>query len=382
MGYCTKRSNTNNIVYSFITLYLLLGTFFSSLSFLSFIDEISTLLIICYIFTKKNKTLFRNKEFYFFILIFIFYYIYSILYSANHNIIAITLDAFQQIKPFIAFYAIKIIGFESKPHSSIKQLSIFLACLSFIIYIISGPYVFFNHPANYGNTIFIFGLTSFYFSHRNPRDKKIFILILILGLLCNRSKYYAEFLIATYLLFFNKEHIKFNIKYLCILIPLGIIGYWIIESKFNLYLNGLETGEARTILYAIMPTIFIDYFPFGSGFASFATWFSGVYYSPLYEQYNIQYIYGISEDYYDFIADTYFPALAEFGIIGVLLFFIFWKKRYKEAKSNKNIINYQISVLIISYFLIESFAAPTFVTNYAIIPMIIIASTCNYGKNT
>ena len=69
--------------------------------------------------------------------------------------------------------------------------------------------------------------------------------------------------------------------------------------------------------------ILADYFPFGSGFATYGTFASGVHYSDIYAQYGMDNIYGLTKSYYSFVADTYYPSLAQFGVVGVCLFFLF-----------------------------------------------------------
>lgn len=62
-------------------------------------------------------------------------------------------------------------------------------------------------------------------------------------------------------------------------------------------------------------TILFDYFPFGSGLASFASFPSAENYSSLYYEYGLNNIGGLSPDMPDFICDAFYPTLAQFGII-------------------------------------------------------------------
>ena len=76
-------------------------------------------------------------------------------------------------------------------------------------------------------------------------------------------------------------------------------------------------------------TILFDYFPFGSGLASFASFPSAENYSSLYYEYGLNNIGGLSPDMPDFICDAFYPTLAQFGIIGVILFITFWVYTYR-----------------------------------------------------
>ena len=114
----------------------------------------------------------------------------------------------------------------------------------------------------------------------------------------------------------------------------------------------------------------MDYFPFGSGFASFATYSSGEFYSKIYVQYGIENVWGMSRDFYSFIADTYYPSLAQFGIIGIILYISFWiyilKKAISFNKGYKQTKLLTIVLLIVAYFAIEGTTDSTFTTHRCI----------------
>ena len=109
-------------------------------------------------------------------------------------------------------------------------------------------------------------------------------------------------------------------------------------SKMRLYFgigDSLESVPegfiARAMLYVTFPEILKDYFPFGSGFASFGSYASGVYYSDIYAQYGLENVKGMTKLNYSYIADTYYPCLAQFGIVGILLYFSFFFYVVKKA---------------------------------------------------
>ena len=59
--------------------------------------------------------------------------------------------------------------------------------------------------------------------------------------------------------------------------------------------------------------ILYDYFPFGSGLASFGTFASAEYYSPTYAVYGLDHLWGLSKEMPTFICDAFYPELAQFG---------------------------------------------------------------------
>ena len=74
-----------------------------------------------------------------------------------------------------------------------------------------------------------------------------------------------------------------------------------------------------------------DYFPFGTGFGTFGSFISGVDYSPVYEIYKIDHIYGMTRELANAISDNYWPMiLGQAGIIGFLCMLSIWICLYKK----------------------------------------------------
>jgi hypothetical protein len=133
---------------------------------------------------------------------------------------------------------------------------------------------------------------------------------------------------------------------------------------------------ARFALYYITPDILRDYFPLGSGFASFATHSSGVYYSDIYSHYGLDGVYGITKSNPNFISDTFYPALAQFGVIGIGFFILFWSyiirrafKGYQRSGDSKSLI---VILLIISFIAIESTTSATFIAQGGFVSMMLL----------
>ena len=87
-------------------------------------------------------------------------------------------------------------------------------------------------------------------------------------------------------------------------------------------------------------------------------------------------MHGLTEKDPKFIADTYYPALAQFGIVGVILFFSFWLIQTKKLMNlyiKANIKNFVIGILIISFFLIECTSDATITHNRGLFLMMLLA---------
>ncbi|HIX21793.1 MAG TPA: O-antigen ligase domain-containing protein, partial [Candidatus Parabacteroides faecavium] len=173
-----------------------------------------------------------------------------------------------------------------------------------------------------------------------------------------------------------------NISIIILTLTVIIFLAW---NKIELYfLQGL-TGEkekdliARFVLYSTSIDIFKDYFPFGSGFASFATHASGAYYSDIYSEYGIESVWGLSKNGWEFIADTYYPSLAQFGIAGIIFYCSFWiyilKKAFIFFLKTKNAKYITIALLITGYIAIENIADASITSNRGLFMMMTLGLT-------
>lgn len=118
--------------------------------------------------------------------------------------------------------------------------------------------------------------------------------------------------------------------------------------------------------------ILLDYFPFGCGLGSFGTYASATYYSPVYEAYGLNHLWGLSKDMPIFICDAFYPGLAQFGIAGILLYLFFWYNIVRKSASKPTQINVCIWMVFL-FFLIEGIADSTFTHNRGLFILIILA---------
>ena len=158
---------------------------------------------------------------------------------------------------------------------------------------------------------------------------------------------------------------------------------YVAKDKIELYFitGGFGGGRSEEDLYARMALyyfsipIFLQYIPFGSGFASYGTYASGVYYSKLYNRFGMDHLYGLTESNPNFVADTYYPVLAQFGFVGVALFFSFWiyltsqaMKAYRVGMKKESIL----VLLIVFFFAIESTSDATITHNRGLFIMMLL----------
>lgn len=373
----------NKHFYSLFILTLIMGVILYGITNFQSIDEICCILLFCLflymMFNTKDWTI--NKTFLHVIFIFIFYLCYSLFIHSNSTK-GIFMDFIIQLKPYIALFCTYQLcpSFNDKQSIILRQLCLLLW---FILLPIGITGIFYHkiftitmaHASNFASAVAALALLYLYTSKNTPRDRLIFILMLSLGLISGRAKFYGFFAFSSVAIIYlsNASNIKLNLKNILLFFILFSFIIFIAKDKISLYfLQGIsESSEkdyvARFALYVTSLQIFTDYFPFGSGFGSFATHASGVYYSPTYAEYQIDGIWGISKSYKSFISDTYYPSLAQFGITGLCLFIYFWIYIFKKAiiyfKKTRDVNLTILTIVIIGYFAIENVADATFTSN-------------------
>ena len=232
----------------------------------------------------------------------------------------------------------------------------------------------FNHPSRFATTATINGMIYYYACDKIERKDFIKLILMVgVGLFSTRTKFYGFYFIFCIYLYANLKNYKFtfSIKNLFILSVILCATLYLCWTKIDYYfIEGAFDSEeafARPILYFTSGSIFKDYFPFGSGLASFATFYSGEYYSKIYSEYDIENYWGISEDNCTFIADTFYPSIAQLGIVGIILYigFFYWifRKIIKNSYGTKFQNSLKLSYLILIFLIIESTSDSTFCQN-------------------
>lgn len=393
---------SDNILFLFLFM-LIFGILLYGFIGFDYTDELCALGLFIifgiYLFTTPNWSF--NKGFLFTIGIFIFYICYS-FYIRSNTKIAILADATVQIKPYLAFFCIYSMMPQLNDRQKKLLQSVCLLCWIILIPIgIAGAIneqtlrMTMGHPAYFAAAVTCLSLTYLYCSKFSINEKIIFIIMLALGILSGRSKFYGFFTFSFFVIFYFSaiKQFKLNLKNGIILTLMIIVMLFVAWKKIDLYfyhaMTSVDESEkdmiARYVLYATFPQILTDYFPFGSGFASFGTFYSGAYYSNIYVEYGIDNVWGMTKNHYNFVADTFYPSLAQFGIIGILLYLFFWiyilKKaiQYNKKVQNKKYIS--IALMIIGFFAIEGTTDSTFTTHRGFYVLMLLGLILSDLKN-
>lgn len=375
----TKDNKLILAIYVISVSYIVFTPFVKSFSY---VDELSTLFLGGYIlFTIP---ILRKKEFLLVLSILFFYLIYSFYLHIN-KYQAIILDLLLFLKPFICFYSMYYlhVSWTNKFKRILKRIFLFFGIYCWCIL----PFIenIYSNTAAFYPACILSSISYLYFSPQKKKNWYIALFLLLPGLFTFRSKFNTELICFIYLGFFLKGKFTLSIKYIIAILILIIFSIYINWTKFSLYFfAGEEDGIARTTFYYTAIKILADYFPLGSGLGSFGSEAAARYYSPLYYKYGVDSVYGMSPlDYGEssnFLVDTFYPILAEFGVIGIILYIIFWMKRWNAANILFN-HNYRIFLFLFFFMIIENIANSAFISPISVSIMMLLGLTFSDSNN-
>ena len=323
-------------------------------------------------YSNRNNTRIKN-EYKAYIGIMIAYVFYSFLVKINTTE-AIFYDLQQQLRPYLIFYSTYILAprLNKKQYNKIITVAL-ISNILFVLLTLAGIRV-----GSFGLTTPVIAQGSllcgllYYLNNdiHNKQKARIALLILSLGLVCGNSKFIGEYVVFIAVIFFLHQKLQFNsLKTNLLITLLGVIVLFFTWTKFDAYyVSGFQAEnisdlDARPAYYrTAVEIIFKDYIPFGSGLASFATATCAKYYSPLYYQYGLNSIWGLSPQHPMFIADAFYPTLAQYGLVGVILFIIFWIRRYKEIYAISELKYYKVGFLCMFALFLESVADTSYLS--------------------
>ena len=372
-------------------------------SILRYLDEIVALLsipaLLYYLINKKRKFVFRknNLSFFMFQVTLIVVGLYS-SYTLKYQPINIVFSDLLLVNKFfmayifsrLFFYDDFIDNFRDKIYIHVKVIVIALLILTIFNYVfaiwpasyrfsIMTNKLFYEHPTYLASIcIFLISLL-FLIADKNISRYNFLFLILILILISTfRFKAIGACLFIVYL----AKNIKKNFKKISIS-KITIIGFLLVLlcwDQISYYYIDLNSS-ARNVLTETSFKIAKDYFPLGTGFGTYGSYFSGVSYSPVYYMYNISHVYGISKNYSSFLSDTFWPmVLGQFGIIGLFCFIMLLKNIFSRIQNSFDIHNVHIYIskmICFIYLLISSTSESAYVNSLSIPLAIIIGIKYN-----
>ena len=356
-------------------------------------DEIFTVLLLFYAMAKQHflvKDKKRSKEINIYIALMIFYLLYSLVIKVTTPR-GVMLDFLQQLRPYAVFYLTWMLAPQFSPKQ--KKYIKWIMLLSFFGYLFAfkfkpslvTPYGG-AESAALGQIALCCAMVYYLFSKQTTKNRNIAILIMLLGLASGKSKYFGECVCFIALVMFVKSRIKFtSVSTLLKLAALSAVVIFFTWTKFNAYyVEGFQEDAqemARPITYQTgMKIMFHDYIPFGSGLGSFGTAAAAKEYSPIYYKYHLDEIWGLNPENPMFLADAFYPTLAEYGIVGLFFFLWFWKRRLWEANKIPNLIYYRMALMCILALALESTADSSYLSGKGMGYFMILALCLNSAR--
>jgi hypothetical protein len=342
------------------------------------IDVLTLFLLMVAVSAKILKNYTIPKYFLILFTVICFY----LLYSFYLNIVpykAILSDVLQ-FKPFLIFFMTYYL-FErvsERQKQFIRYACYFNIFLMILIVLTFSEFrAIMHNRTDITLTATITGLVYLWSSPQKKRNIIIAIMIFSIGLLTGRAKMYGFYLVAlSVLLFLNKTKIELSKKTIAMLIILVPIITFVNYSKIMDHFIEASALSIRPFLYIGAWNTLNEYFPFGSGFATYASQASLDYSSPVVYEYIPRMFLEEKAEYYS-MQDVYYPRLAQFGWIGAFLFILFWVKNFIKCSYycgvTKNFIIQKIFFLIIAFFAIESIAYYTLVIPQGTTAMMLFA---------
>ena len=241
---------------------------------------------------------------------------------------------------------------------------------------INAEKLFFNHPTELASTSF-FLLLILTLTYSHIRKEFFFIAMgSFVILMTLRFKAIAAIMLFLYMYMIVFSGRRMKMFYLFPLLPFIVaIG----GNEFFFYFFGTNTMDmARGALTYTSFKIANDTFPLGAGFGTFASWASGVYYSPLYQLYNISDVFGLTKEWPGLVSDVFWPmVIAQNGYIGLFIYILIicclFEIIIKGSKYEKRVLLPGIGAL--SYLLISSIAESAFVNPLAL-PLSLVIGLC------
>lgn len=341
-----------------VTFVLLIMVVLEALYNGSYMDEIVGIVSIAYIIVSARRL--QRTDLITIILLVIAVAIglvSNMIFQLNTSIFSILVDVLSQVKLIFAFYAVK---YFLSPSEKITVANILvpiakLFCLaSFVCGIITqfayigmstgevryGISVFnfiFGYNHQYTSTyMLVFGVLVSNTSMSEKVKKRYYVIALISILFSTKSPALMFTVVFVFLFFYFKKHERLSVW---VLIPMAVAIIIAGTYQINEYL--LNENSARRVFFEYAFKTANDYFPLGSGFATYGSEQASRIYSPLYYQYGFDQMWGLSPEYGMFLNDNYWPTIiGQFGWIGAIfmvavygkVFFTFANKKTGNAQ--------------------------------------------------
>ena len=226
--------------------------------------------------------------------------------------------------------------------------------------------LFFGHPTYMGSTSVALMTLLIGFREEGKSNISYILMCMLVAFFSFRFKILVFLGFFVVFMYYESKRRQIG-KIVIIVIAIAGIAFSYQQIRYY-YLE--NTDFARSALTMTSFKIANDHFPFGSGFAAFGSYQSGINYSPIYHKYGIDHIWGMTRKEIYFISDNFWPMIiGQFGYIGLLFFVLFILSLISLINRLKAIsYSYYYSALsCIVYLLISSTSESSFVQPFAVL---------------
>lgn len=334
------------------------------------IDEIMTVVLICFTIVMSGVRTTNRKpwlEYFAVLAVLAFYTLYSLFVSRVNVAGAVYIELVQQARS----YSVLLCTWILNPQFSQRQKHLMLTAMLLTLF----SWLWFSYNAGdlvadaefpvLGQLAICTGMAYYIFAKPSGSVRYVALLIVLVGMLAPKFKFMGEVVCFVGVVFFLRSRIRYNSPktalQLALLMSVVIAFTW---TRFDwYYVSGWENETlARPMTYKTALFILRDYFPFGPGMGTFATYAASVYYSPLYYVYHLNEVWGLSESASNFMADAFYPTLAQYGVVGVALFVWFWARRLRDINRITDIRYYRVALMVFFCLVIESTADTSYLS--------------------
>lgn len=360
-----------------------------SISGLNYFDEVIAIVALCYLMLPHKKYYTHSspekKSILCIMGVLIIGCISTLVFHIQSDFGGIWRDVIAIMKFPICYYAFLQISYKYKKKyiqkSIIKFAQVYTFCIGLIgVLNFIKPIEVFTGGYRYGMPLyhFIYSHATFLISTliilvsvliaNGVRKNKMPIILGIIGIILTfRSKPILIVVFISIMLILrnkNKLHSISKKQFITYGIIILALSLYFASSQINTYISFGESA-ARGAFYIYGFNIAYTRFPLGSGFCTFASTLSHKYYSPLYFDYNMQNIWGITPDDGSYAGDTFWPNIfAQYGFIGFILYLLMLFYIYKSINNRFIILSDQwIAAMSLLLYTISAAFAESFYTN-------------------
>lgn len=396
-----KVSNNKSNRYLLLVILIYIGVLWSWLqynviSIFTYWDEIYALtcLPLLLLYYQSHKCGAKNCKIVVCLAIFCVSGIVGDIFTEYSTFFGVASDLLLNLKFFMAIFSTEVIFKEQdiidyRPKLQ-KHLDILTFIFIFLFFIdrlfhifpvyemrfgITSEQLIFPHPTFCAAAIFYLLMLRFMFCGVKRRIDRLYVCFLFWMIVMTlRFKAIATviFCIALYMFVYRRNFNK--LKWIFIgaaLVSVLLIAYHQIAFYYSGFgLNNFPRGALLTTGIKIVR----DYFPFGTGFATFGSYMSGVYYSQVYNKYGISSISGISQEDISGVTDQYWPMImGQTGVIGLISMILSWYWLFRKIKKQRYKSNnyYMIGLSCFVYIVLSS-TSESAICNPACFPIAVL----------